>query len=200
MDALQKQVQWARDTLAFHLKTLTAQIEQHIPQNVRETIHKYAAEISATTTQELLQDVKSLKLTAATGTLAATAVTLAILVAMLLGKDHQTDKKKSKKKKKGPKLTKAQRANKEIQRILDFVEETYVPQIDQYIENYGTLSEEDKEYKFKYFSEMLLKELMKLDGVDVAGNNILRENRKKVIRFVQEHQNRLDKFRAEMLK
>ncbi|SLA20934.1 BAG domain [Mycobacteroides abscessus subsp. abscessus] len=45
---------------------------------------------------------------------------------------------------------------------------------------------------------MLLKELVKLDGIDVTGNDILRENRKKVIKFIQDHQKRLDKFKRDI--
>lgn len=97
------------------------------------------------------------------------------------------------------KLTKAQKANKEIQAVLDHVEDVYVPQIDGYLQKFDSLSADDQQYKFKYFDEMLLKELMKLDGVDVAGNDVLRENRKKVIQFIQQHQKRLDEFKKDKL-
>lgn len=187
--------QWARNTVASSLKQLLTQIERHIPVHIQESVKQYAQELSATSTEQLVRDVRELRITAATGTLVVTAVTLAFLLVASLGNDPQTTK--SKKKKKKSKTTRAQKTNKEIQSILDFVEETYVGPIDSYIENYSSLSEQDREYKFAYFQEMLLKELLKLDDVDVAGNDILRDNRRKVITFIQEHQNRLDKFHNE---
>lgn len=196
MDDLKYHVQWVKTAVAHASRQLYTNLEQVISPQVQHSLKRYASDISATTAQELVRDVKELRWTAATGTLVITAATLVVLVMASLGGD--TKQKKPKKKKK-TKLTKAQRANREIQAILDYVEETYVPQIDAYIETYSTLTEQDKEYKFSYFQEMLLKELMKLDGVDVAGNDVLRENRRKVIRFVQEHQTRLDKFRKENL-
>lgn len=195
MDDFNKYAQLARDTVSLSLKQLLTQIERHIPAHVQESIRNYAQELSATSTEQLVRDVSEFRITAATGTLAVTAVTLALLLVASRGSDTQSSK--SKKKKKKSKASKAQKLNKEIQAILDFVEETYVGPIDEYIENYNSLSEQDKEYKFTYFQEMLLKELIKLDNLDVAGNEILRENRRKVIRFVQEHQNRLDKFRKD---
>ncbi|KAJ8142002.1 hypothetical protein OY671_004837 [Metschnikowia pulcherrima] len=90
----------------------------------------------------------------------------------------KTAKSKSKSKKK--KQSKASKANNEIQRILDFVAETRIDSI-----SISTLE------------EMLLKELMALDDVDVNGNDVLRNNRKKVIRFIQDHQKRLDVFKNE---
>lgn len=196
MDELKNHVQWAKDAVVRASQQLYVQLEQVIPPHVQHTLKQYASDISATTTQELVRDVRDFRLTAATGTLAVTAATVAVLLMASLG--GETKQKKPKKKKK-TKVTRAQKANREIQRILDFVEESYVPQIDEYIENYSALSDQDKEFKFSYFQEMLLKELMKLDGVDVAGNDVLRENRRKVIRFIQEHQTRLDKFRKENL-
>lgn len=187
--------QWAKDSVSASLKQLLTQIERHIPAHVQESIKQYAQELSATSTEQLVRDVRELRITAATGTLAVTAVTLAFLFVASQRSDPQTTK--SKKKKKKSKATRAQKTNKEIQSILDYVEETYVGPIDDYIENYTSLSEQDQEYKYAYFQEMLLKELFKLDNVDVAGNDILRENRRKVIKFIQEHQRRLDKFFAE---
>ena len=96
-------------------------------------------------------------------------------------------------------MTKAQKANRQIQEILDYVELTYVPEIDKFIETYKELSSEDVEYKFNYFEEMLLKELMKLDAIDVTSNEILRDNRRKVIKFIQDHQKRLDKFKKKLV-
>ncbi|ODV78987.1 BAG domain-containing protein [Suhomyces tanzawaensis NRRL Y-17324] len=118
--------------------------------------------------------------------------TLYSLYSVLSGPPTKT-KKKAKKR-----LTKAQKANKFIQEILDNVESTFVPEIDEYIENYQSLKSEDVQYKYNYFNEMLLKEIMKLDGVEVGDNEVLRTNRKKVIKFIQDHQKRLDKFKKEV--
>lgn len=197
MADLTHHVQLAKKAVSGYLKRLLDQLESSIPLHVQQTIKQYASDISTTSSKQLVHDIKELRLTAATGTLAVTAVTVVLLLLASSGND--TLKPEKKKKKKKSKLSKAQKANKEIQGILDYVEETFVPQIDKYIETYADLPDTDKEYKFRYCQEMLLKELMKLDGVDVAGNDILRENRKKVIRFIQEHQARLDKFRKDNL-
>lgn len=193
MDDLKNHVQWAKDAVAETSKRLVAQAEHYVPPHVQDTLKHFANSLAATTRDAFLRDIKELRLTAATGTLVAVAVVVSLMV-LLSGKQSS---KPVKPKKKKARLTRAQKVNREIQRILDFVEETYVPQIDDYIENYGGLSAQDKEYKFSYFQEMLLKELMMLDDVNVAGSDILRENRRKVIQFIQEHQTRLDKFRKE---
>lgn len=130
-------------------------------------------------------------------TLAALFVVGVTLVVSLGFSSLSSKPKKSSAPKK--KLTKAQKANKEIQAVLDHVEDVYVPQIDGYLQQFDSLSTDDQLYKFKYFDEMLLKELMKLDGVEVAGNDVLRENRKKVIQFIQQHQKRLDEFKKDKL-
>lgn len=193
MDGLKEHVQWARGAVASTLKRVYEEIEQSLPINVQRPLTQYVNEIFSTTSQSFMRDLRNLRLTAATGTLAATAVTVFVMWVSLHG--GESEEYKMAKKKKKP--TKAQRVNKEIQKVLDHVEETYVPQIDKFIEEYASLTDQNKEYKFSYYQEMLLKELMKLDGIDVAGNDILRENRRTVIRFIQEHQSRLDKFRKD---
>lgn len=152
--------------------------------------------LQQTDSQLALQDIKELKITPATVSLAAiTIATLLVVVSSLGGK--QSNKLGKKKKKPKKKLSRAQKANHEIQQVLDYVEDQYVPQIDEYMTEYKSMSQEDAQYKYKYFEEMLLKELMKLDGIDVTGSDILRENRRKVIKFIQDHQKRLDKLKKE---
>lgn len=145
---------------------------------------------------QVLDELKQFKVTPLTVGVAIT-VALMFVVARCagLGAEPAAAQKPKKKKKK---VSKAQMANRQIQAVLDFVELVYVPQIDSYILNYKQLSQDDITYKYNYFEEMLLKELMKLDEVEVTGNDILRENRRKVIKFIQDHQKRLDKFRLEV--
>lgn len=149
---------------------------------------------------DILRDFRELKLTPITASFAITAVTTFIFISRRLTAEKNSKKKPNNKKaqKKKKKLTEAQKINRDIQQILDFVEDEYVPKIDEYLENYSSLSREEIEYKYRYFEEMLLKELMKLDGIDVAGNEILRDNRRKVIKFIQDHQKRLDAFKKEV--
>lgn len=150
---------------------------------------------------DILRDFRDFRLTPITASFAITAVTSFIIISRHLiaeknPKKNSNNKKALKKKKK--KLTDAQKVNRDIQQVLDFVEDEYVPKIDEYLENYSSLSREEIEYKYRYFEEMLLKELMKLDGIDVGGNEILRDNRRKVIKFIQDHQKRLDAFKKEV--
>lgn len=194
MDEFNTHLVRAKDSVSATLSQLYAHIEPHVPENVKQSVNQYVFSLSETTKEGLFQDIRSFHVTPATITLVLVTVPTLLLASRLVSSGSaKTAAKKSKNKKKRP--SKAQKANKEIQRILDFVEETYVPQIDSYIESYGELSENDKEYKYRYFEEMLLKELMNLDDVDVVGNEVLRDNRKKVIRFIQDHQKRLDTFR-----
>lgn len=170
-------------------------LEQHIPGYAsRSSWLAYFNDIASTSREELIDDFSNLRVTPATTTVVLTTF-LTILVAskLLGGTPPPKDTKKPKKKTK----SKAQIANAQIQTILDNVEETYVAQIDDYIENFGQLSKDKKENTYNYIQEMLLKELLKLDGIDIAGNEVLRDNRKKVIRFIQEHQSRLDQFKKD---
>ncbi|OBA22614.1 BAG domain-containing protein [Metschnikowia bicuspidata var. bicuspidata NRRL YB-4993] len=197
MENLSTHFAQARGSVADTLSQLYARFEHHVPENIEHSVRQYIANISGTTREELFSDIRSLQFTPATVTLALVMMPTIFLAQRLVssGSSNQAAGKRSKTKKKKP--SKAKVANKEIQRILDHVEETYVPQIDSYIEHYAEMSEDDKQYKFKYFEEMLLKELMNLDNVDVVGNDVLRDNRKKVIRFIQDHQRRLDNFKKE---
>ncbi|CCE78042.1 Piso0_000655 [Millerozyma farinosa CBS 7064] len=149
---------------------------------------------------DILRDFRELRLTPITASFAITAVTSFIIISRHLTSEKNSKKKPNNKKasKKKKKLTEAQKINRDIQQILDFVEDEYVPKMDEYLENYSSLSREDIEYKYRYFEEMLLKELMKLDGIDIAGNEVLRDNRRKVIKFIQDHQKRLDAFKKEV--
>lgn len=191
MSNINEQLASYKATLGSTVKSLLNDLQKYIPQDQTDTWHAYFKEITSTTKEELFNDITNLKVTPATTAALFTTFVSVLLASKLLvpSKEPQKSEKKPKKKKK--KQSKAQKANSEIQAILDEVEETFVPQIDQYIERYKELSDEKKENTYNYIQEMLLKKLMKLDGVDVANNNVLRENRKKVIRFIQEHQSRL---------
>lgn len=154
-------------------------------------------ELKSANSDSVLQDVKGLKITPVTVTLAAVVLTTLVIVGSVAGGNSSNQSQGKKKKKPKKKVSRAQKANHEIQKVLDYVEDNYVPQIDEYLSEYKSMKPEDVQYKYKYFEEMLLKELMKLDGIDVTGNEVLRENRRKVIKFVQDHQKRLDKFKRE---
>ncbi|CUM67643.1 uncharacterized protein PRCAT00005344001 [Priceomyces carsonii] len=148
--------------------------------------------------EKVLDDFKELKVTPIT-----TTISLAALIAFLfLGKfvfssSNKSSKVSKSQKKKLKKVPKLKKANLEIGQILNYVEAEYVPQIQDYFENALKLKPEESEYKFNYLQEMLLKELMKLDGIEVYSNDVLRENRKKVIKFIQDYQRALDKFKKE---
>lgn len=199
MDSVSQHLSSAKSSLQGTISALYANIEPHIPADVDRALKSYAYALSTASKDEVLSDLSQFKMTAATVTLSVTTAAMLLLINRLLkpslsaGSGSQSSKNKKKKKK----LTKAQKANKEIQEVLDFVEDTYVKQIEEYFADYDSIPAENREYKYKYFEEMLLKELMKLDGVDTVGNDVLRENRKKVIKFIQLYQKKLDQFRSE---
>lgn len=188
-----------KSNIPTHLEQLTQYIDlvkSKIPTSYEE-LQPHIEYFKSIKPEDFVDDFKNLRISPIT-----VSVTLVVFTTLLVfgklfggnGKQHQeTPKKKNKKK-----LTKAQKANKQIQEILDFVELAYVPEIDKFIEDYKTFSDEDTENKFNYFDEMLLKELLKLDSIDVTGNEILRDNRRKVVKFIQDHQKRLDKFKKEI--
>lgn len=184
------------DTLKDNFNELRVSIET-FAQSIPSEFDKYVTTLKNTSPHELVDDLSHFKLNAATATVSVATLATIILVSRLIPtKSAPTANQKKNKKKK--KLLKAQKANLEIQLILDYVEEKYVPDIDSYLENHASLPADQVQYKYTYFEEMLLKELMKLDGVDVSANDVLRENRKKVIKFIQDHQKRLDKLKAEL--
>lgn len=196
MSSFSEQLVDAKSKLSQSLDGIYAQVENMLPADLQKNWDGYVKALKATGKDEIIHDLSNFNLTPATTTLlVSTFATLFLFSKLFKSSLKEAPKQQKSKKKKKP--SKAQKANKDIQLILDYVEETYVPQIDEYLESYDKLDVNDREYKYKYFEEMLLKELMKLDGVDVAGNEVLRENRKKVIRFIQEHQKRLDKFKKD---
>ncbi|KAG7193578.1 uncharacterized protein KQ657_000647 [Scheffersomyces spartinae] len=160
-------------------------------------VKTYVKQLTDSTLKEIVSDFQEFRLTPATVVVSLTTIAAIIVVARLFGSSNTPNQSRPKKKKK--KLTKAQRANNEIQAILDHVEEVYVKEIEEFLNNFSHLTKDEMVYKYKYFEEMLLKELMKLDGIDVSDSSKLRENRKKVIKFVQDHQKRLDQFKEEAL-
>lgn len=196
MDDISAQFTSVKSKISDSLGHLYTQVEHLVPKDIEAAWNSYIKAISSTGKDDIIYDLTNFKITPATATLTVATIATLMFFSKLF-KSSLVESPKTTKTKKKKKPTKAQKANKEIQLILDYVEETYVPQIDDYLENYDKLPENNRDYKFKYFDEMLLKELMKLDGVDVAGNEVLRENRKKVIKFIQEHQRRLDKFKKD---
>ncbi|KAK6463044.1 BAG domain-containing protein [Scheffersomyces coipomensis] len=179
------------------VKSYVVQVQESIPTSIEE-LQPHIDYVKSITPQDIIDDFSQLKVSPITVSLTITALTTILIISkVLLGSKSSAAKTANKKKKPKKKLSKAQRANKTIQDILDFVESEYVPQIDDYLHNHKDLSQEDVEYKYNYFEEMLLKELVKLDAIDVTGNEILRDNRKKVIKFIQDHHQRLDKFKKE---
>ena len=197
------------DQLKGKIPTTSEEIQQYVElaksklttnwDQLTDLIHHHTNDL---TVDSVLNDFKNFNVNPVTVSLTLISITTLILLGRLFSsgssEQHESSGKKHKKKSGKKKLSKAQRANKEIQEILDYVELEYVPEIDKYIENYQTLSKDDLDNKFKFYDEMLLKELVKLDGIDVTGNDILRENRKKVIKFIQDHQKRLDKFKKDI--
>lgn len=195
MSNFNQQLSQHKDALASTFHSWLAKAEQYLPGQLSSSVQALWHDITSTSKDDLIRDISNLKATpATTAVFLTTLVSLLVATRLILQGKTQAPKKKSKKKKK---KSKAQVANMEIQAILDKVEEEFVPQIDSYIENYNELSTEKKEHTYNYIQEMLLKELMKLDGVEVGGSDVLRENRKKVIHYIQEHQSRLDKFKKE---
>ncbi|KAG5421205.1 hypothetical protein I9W82_000295 [Candida metapsilosis] len=197
------------DQLKGKIPTTSEEIQQYVElaksklttnwDQLTDLIHHHTNDL---TVDSVLNDFKNFNVNPVTVSLTLISITTLILLGRLFSsgssEQHESSGKKHKKKSGKKKLSRAQRANKEIQEILDYVESEYVPEIDKYIENYQTLSKDDLDNKFKFYDEMLLKELVKLDGIDVTGNDILRENRKKVIKFIQDHQKRLDKFKKDI--
>lgn len=204
MDAVTGHFNQLKSQLPSNLEELQScinQLKEKIPSNCKD-FESYVNALKNISKDEIVHDFGNMKVTPITVTLSITAVSTLFILGRLFASSGPQSKskssKKNQKKRSKKKITKAQKANEDIQAILDFVEETYVPEIDEYLENYKTLKKDDLEYKYNYFEEMLLKQLMKLDGIDVAGNDILRDNRKKVIKFIQDHQRRLDAFKKEV--
>lgn len=162
---------------------------------------RYYLYVKSITTDDIIRDFSEFRVSPITVTATATALTTIIVLTKLLGSSNslkQSSKHKSSKKKKGKKVSKAVRSNREIEAVLDHVATEYGDAIDAYINNYSLLKPEDIEYKYNYYEEMLLKELFKLDAIDVMGNEVLKGNRKKVVNFIQDYQKRLDTFKKEV--
>ncbi|CCG20810.1 hypothetical protein CORT_0A04220 [Candida orthopsilosis Co 90-125] len=198
MDQLKNQIPTTAEELQHYLELAKSKLTTNWDQ-LTDLFEHHTHEL---TIDNVLSDFKNFNVNPVTVSLTLISVTTLILLGKVFGSSssehHEASEKKHKKKSGKKKLSRAQRANKEIQEILDYVESEYVPEIDKYIENYQTLSKDELDNKFKFYDEMLLKELVKLDGIDVTGNDILRENRKKVIKFIQDHQKRLDKFKKDI--
>ncbi|ODQ79681.1 hypothetical protein BABINDRAFT_171339 [Babjeviella inositovora NRRL Y-12698] len=144
-----------------------------------------------------IDDFQNLRFTPLTVTISLTVIsTILFFASGNLGSSSSAGGKKSKKKKK-KKVTPTEKSNREIAAVLAHFEESLMPDVEDYLENHMQLKDEDMQYKYNYYEEMMLKELMKLDGINVLNNDILRDNRKKVIRHIQSFQKRLDAVKKE---
>lgn len=163
-------------------------------------IEAFLLDLKTTSKDDLLNDFNALKITPGTITVSIIGLTSVLIIGRLLfsSLSSSTPVANDDKKKKKKKVSRAQKINKQIQEVLDHFESKWVPEINEYFANYKELSDEKIQYQYKYFQEMLLKELLKLDGIETLGNEIIRENRRKVIQFIQDHQKRLDSFMKEI--
>lgn len=172
------------------------QLTKYAQEQFPKDFEVYVEQLKSINKDDLIADFTELKVTPITVTVGVVGLTTFLVVSKLLfGGSSSTEEKPKKKKKK---MSKAQKANKSIQEVLEKIETTWVPEIEQYFEGYKAMKPEEVEYKYNYFQEMLLKELLALDSIDTLGNDIIRENRRKVIKFVQDHQKRLDAFKKEL--
>lgn len=191
MDQISEQINELVSVIPPKFQELTTYIKQDLPKDFQNYLNHF----KSIDTDELISDFKQLNPTPVTITISVIGITSLILFSrVLVSSKPKAPAPKPKKKK----TSKAKKANKQIQEILDNFETVWVPQINEYFSNYKQMKPEDVEYKFNYFQEMLLKELFSLDEVDTLGNQIIRENRKKVIQFIQDHQKRLDSFKREI--
>lgn len=202
------------DTASVYVEGFKSQVKDHLSEvknfifSAKEGLQSrledsiiYVKSLNTMSKEDILADFKQWKWTPIT-----ISTLFGILAAFyLLGRKGNQPRalqgskpKKNSKKKTGKKLSKAQKANSDVQGILDYIKGKIVPEIDNYMQNYKNMKEENMQYTYNYFQETLLKELMKLDGVDINGNEIVRENRRKVINFIQGHQKRLDLFKKKI--
>lgn len=110
-------------------------------------------------------------------------------------KNLENTKKKIVTKNQSKNQTKIQKINEQIKKILDDIEFEHEPKINEFILTYTQFSESDFEDKFKYFQNVLLKELLKLDTLDVSSSSALRKNRRSAIKYIQKIQINLDSIK-----
>ncbi|ONH69724.1 Ankyrin repeat domain-containing protein 17 [Cyberlindnera fabianii] len=110
------------------------------------------------------------------------------------------DKKTKSKSKSKPKLSFVE----QVQLQLRECEERVRTKLEKrYIEEFETLKADDKQYKFNYFQEELLKELIRLDGIELSEMNDLEKkqglktSRKGLIKYIQGLQKELDAFKRD---
>lgn len=175
-------------------KNYAQNILANLPKS-QDDLLLYYLYVKSITRDDIIRDFSEFKVSPITVTAAVTTLTTILVLLRFLG-SGSSQKPKSKKKK-GKKLSKAVRSNREIEAVLDHVANEYGDAIDDYINNYKLLKPDDVKYKYNYYEEMLLKELLKLDAIDVMGNEVLKGNRKKVVNFIQDYQKRLDTFKKE---
>lgn len=100
--------------------------------------------------------------------------------------------------KKKKKVLPAEAAAKAIADVRALFDDKWLPGIELLLAGgWKEKLDEDREYLYKYYEEMMLKELMALDGVDTLGAAELRELRRDAIKYIQGYQKQLDKLRSE---
>lgn len=116
-------------------------------------------------------------------------------------KTHVKDKKTKSKSK--PKLSFVEQVQLQLRECEERVRTKLEKGIRSYIEEFETLKADDKQYKFNYFQEELLKELIRLDGIELSEMNDLEKkqglkiSRKDLIKYIQGLQKELDAFKRD---
>lgn len=116
-----------------------------------------------------------------------------------------TTKKKSKKSKKKPvkKLSITEQYQQSLLQVEKNVNDNIEPEIKSYYEIFETIPLDDRLYKFRFYQESLLKELIKLDGIDLTIledeglKKVLKDERKLIIKHIQGLQKGLDIYKKE---
>lgn len=134
----------------------------------------------------------------------STILILGTIIYFRSGSKPNTSKKQKKKSEKPvKKLTLLEQFQQSLIAIERNVKTNIEPEIDDYYVKFDELPLEDRLYKYNYFSEALLKELIKLDGIDltlVTDETIkkaLKDERKVVIKHIQGLQKGLDAYKKE---
>lgn len=130
---------------------------------------------------------------------------LVISTLLLLTRKPKTHVKKDKKtkSKSKPKLSFVEQVQLQLRECEERVRTKLEKGIRSYIEEFETLKADDKQYKFNYFQEELLKELIRLDGIELSEMNDLEKkqglktSRKGLIKYIQGLQKELDAFKRD---
>lgn len=130
--------------------------------------------------------------------------TLLILGTIIYFRSTST-KKKSKKNKKKPvkKLSITEQYQQSLLQVEQNVNNNIEPEIKSYYERFDKIPLDDRLYRFRFYQESLLKELIKLDGIDLTIledeglKKVLKDERKLIIKHIQGLQKGLDVYKKE---